>query len=88
MVVNNFNINRALFGPDKTKAPLVIDSDAVLPLPRTLQRFKPVTGWRSKEFDGGGGVQLRQLASDGFRYAGKMGALAGGKKSCRLGTFE
>jgi hypothetical protein len=41
----DFNAVGVAFPPDKTDAPLVIDSDTVLPLAVPVQRLKPVA-WR------------------------------------------
>lgn len=42
MIIHNFNIFRAVFAPDETDAPLVIDPYRMLPRPVSLQGFKPV----------------------------------------------
>ena len=48
VVVGEFDLHCAPVRPDKTDAPLVVDSDAVLPLPVPAQGFKPVGGWYAK----------------------------------------
>jgi hypothetical protein len=45
MIVYDLNLVRALLGPKKTDAILIIDPDAVLALPVTSQCFKPITRW-------------------------------------------
>src|SRR5712692_6313006 len=42
MIVGNFHVVGVPVPPHKANAPLVIDSDAVLPLPVTVQRLQPV----------------------------------------------
>ena len=48
MVVNNFNIFRAVHAPAKTNSPLVVNANAVLAFPITFQRFKPIRRWREQ----------------------------------------
>jgi hypothetical protein len=44
---------------------LLIDADAVLPLPVILQGFESVAGWYLQVVKNRGPVQLRQLAKGG-----------------------
>ncbi len=48
MIVNDFNVLRTLWRPNKTNTPLTIDTNAVLPLAVTLQRLEHVPRWRSQ----------------------------------------
>ena len=48
MIVNNFNIFRAVHAPAKTNSPLVVNANAVLAFPITFQRFKPIRRWRKQ----------------------------------------
>ena len=43
MVVHNFHVKCILALPAEADAPLVIDADAVLAVPVTLQRFESIT---------------------------------------------
>jgi hypothetical protein len=43
VLVHNLDVFRACLRPAKTDAPLVIDADAVLPFPVTVQRFEMVS---------------------------------------------
>src|SRR5690554_6980023 len=54
MVINNFNIFRAVSSPSKAHPPLPVNANTVLAFPVTTQRFKPVTKW---------GFQIIQLCS-------------------------
>jgi hypothetical protein len=49
VVINDVDIDRAWrsFGPFKANPPLVIDADAVLPLPVTIESFKPIAAKRA-----------------------------------------
>src|SRR5258708_39956980 len=48
VIIDNFDIRRARrpIRPLKTNAPLIVDANAVLPLPIALQRFEPVARQR------------------------------------------
>src|SRR3954469_10030283 len=48
VIIDNLDVRRARrpIWPFKTDAPLIVDPDAVLPLPIALQRFEPVAGQR------------------------------------------
>ena len=48
MIVDDFDLHRAAFGPSKANAPLIVDSNAVLASSVAFQRFKPM-GRRNKE---------------------------------------
>ena len=48
MVVGNLHVAGVSILPDETDAVLVVDSDAVLPLPRAFQGFQAVAGNRSQ----------------------------------------
>src|SRR5689334_22464870 len=62
VIVDNLNIRWAglIFRPVKTDAPLVIDPNGVLPLPRSLQCFQPVGVERGKIASGTGSVENAQ----------------------------
>jgi hypothetical protein len=45
MVVNDFDIGRSSFLPNKANSPLIIDTDRMLACPITPQRLEPVS-WR------------------------------------------
>jgi hypothetical protein len=44
MVVDYFDVERVTLDPAKADAPLVIDTDAVLPLAVAFERFQPIAG--------------------------------------------
>jgi hypothetical protein len=46
MVVDDFDIERALVFPAEADPPSFIDSDAMLTSPVPLQSFQTVAGWR------------------------------------------
>ena len=48
VIVDDLYIERIASMPTKTNAPLIIDTDAVLPFASSLQGFEPVAGWHSK----------------------------------------
>ena len=45
MVINDLNRLGITISPHETDAPLIIDPDTVLSLPRAFQRLKPVGWW-------------------------------------------
>src|SRR5947209_2056913 len=48
VIIDNLDVRRARrsIRPLETDTPLIVDADAVLPLPIPLQRFEPVAGQR------------------------------------------
>ena len=53
---------RTIVPPDEDNAPLVVDTDAVLPGPVALQKFKAVAGWSGEVTQLLSVVQLSQFA--------------------------
>ena len=74
MVVDDFNVMRAIVMPCKTDTPLVIDPDAKLSLAVTAEGFEPVAGQEPQCFDGVGGIKdaqsLLRLSAKGLKNAG------------------
>jgi hypothetical protein len=62
VVVDDLDIVRVPRSPAKTDPPLVIDSDAVLPLPTSLELLKPVSRRDSQIFDDGGRIEHPELS--------------------------
>jgi hypothetical protein len=60
VVVNDFNGGWTSVGPSKANPKLIVDSDAVLPLPVSLQRLEPIAGWDPEVLKDMGLVQLVQ----------------------------
>ena len=48
MVVGDFDLHRAVVGPVKAHAPLVVDANAVLILPVAAQGFEVMRRWQSQ----------------------------------------
>ena len=48
MIINDFNIIGVTAFPCKTNAPLIIDTDAELPLSLTFKCFQLIARWLSK----------------------------------------
>ena len=69
MVVNDLNPFWTSIAPPEADAPLIIDSDTVLPRPITAQKLEPVA-WRDPEvLQTTRGVNLPQLAQRDARNA-------------------
>ena len=63
MVVRDFDFVRALFPPAETKSVLLVDSNAVLSFPVTVERFQSVA-WRAFQIvEAGGCVKDEKLGS-------------------------
>ena len=44
MIVHDFHVSRVAIGPHKGEAILIVDPNAVLPLPVAFERFQVVAG--------------------------------------------
>ena len=65
MVIDEFHVRRTLGGPPKAQTKLIVDADAVLPLPIALQRFEPVAGQRRQIMKDVRGVKAVELEPRG-----------------------
>lgn len=61
MVVNNLNLFRVPVAPNEAYAPLVVDSDAVLPAAVACQSLKPIAWWRTQVIKADRSVQVAQF---------------------------
>lgn len=61
VVIDDFDIVRAVRFPNKTETPLVIDTDGVLALPVALEGFQPDTGRDGEVIEFGDGVKLGEF---------------------------
>jgi hypothetical protein len=61
VVVADLNADGTGIRPDEAYPPLIIDADAVLPVPISLQSLKPVAGRHAKIDKRRRGVQIIQL---------------------------
>ena len=61
VVIDDFHINRTLLGPSETNSVLIINADAVLPLPISSQNLQPVPRWRAQEVEGVRSIQHGEL---------------------------
>jgi hypothetical protein len=57
VIIHDFDIVRAVRPPFEANPPLAIDSDTVLPLSPTAQRFQAVAGQPAEGSKGVGGVE-------------------------------
>lgn len=62
VIIGDFDRRRTSGCPDKADAPLIVNSDAVLPIACSVQLFEVVAGWNSKVTEGLGGVKNQELA--------------------------
>src|SRR3990172_1391099 len=80
VIIDNLDVRRARrsIWPLKTDAPLIVDADAVLPLPIALQRFEPVAWQRRQITKDVRGFKAIELEPRGPLDAGeRFHALAG-----------
>ncbi|MNL61162.1 hypothetical protein D3C87_1850520 [compost metagenome] len=86
MIVDNSDIARTSFFPDKADAPLVIDANAPLTCPFALEAFQPIAGRHTQVLQGAGGVQQAQLAQcNALNVAGQLVAALALPDQLRLG---
>ena len=62
MIIDDFDVIRLAVAPDKTQPPLIVNADAVLAEPITLQRLQVIAGRYTQKIQGRGGMQLHQLS--------------------------
>jgi hypothetical protein len=62
MVVNYLHILGALRSPHKANSPLIVDADAVLPLPISLQSFELIAWRHAQVIKNRGPIKLLQLS--------------------------
>jgi len=88
MVINNLYISGAAALESKTNTPLIVNANAPLPLPFTLQRFKSVARWRSQVFDSFSNIQQREFPHCNGLNAGEPPNALADKHGFRIPTFE
>jgi len=62
VIVHDLNIFSIAFGPSEADAPLIIDPNAHLPCPISLQSFEPISWWITDIFHGRCGIELTEFA--------------------------
>ncbi len=62
MVIHDLNIVSIPLPPNKADAPLVVDSNAVLPAATAMQRFEPIARRRGQIAQVRSSIQLRQFS--------------------------
>src|SRR5215831_3018782 len=62
MIIDYFDIVGVAFGPSEADAPLIIDPNAHLPCPISLQRFEPISWWITQVVHGRRGIELTEFA--------------------------
>jgi hypothetical protein len=61
VIVNDFDIDGAVLGPDEADAPLLIDANAVLPFSIALQGLETIAWRHLQVIKNQGPIQLRNL---------------------------
>jgi hypothetical protein len=62
VVVHQLNIVGVAVGPPKTDTPLVVDANAVLASPVTVEAFEPIARGCAEFVQADSGIDVRQLA--------------------------
>jgi len=62
MIIHDFNIGHIASFPSEADSPLIVDTNAVLPLPVAFQRFKLIAGRLSEILKGSGTIQIEEFA--------------------------
>src|SRR5438034_7686657 len=75
MIVDDFDVPRAVISPAKANSPLIVDSDAMLPTPITADLLQPIAGRHAQVTQILRAVEHLQLS---FRYPGCHGSLLNG----------
>src|SRR6266446_4980468 len=84
VIIDNLDVRRARrsIRPLKTDSPLIVDADAVLPLPIALQSFEPIAGQRRQIMKDMRRFEAIELEPSGPLDAGEcFHALASGEVS-------
>jgi hypothetical protein len=88
VIVRYFYVMRTALAPDKADAPLIVDTDAVLPLTTAMQFLQAIGGRGLQIAQLGGGIEHGQFAQcrplDGSKSADALAS----KKLFRLGGAE
>ena len=71
MVIDDFNVVRAVGFPHKTHTPLIIDANTVLSASITGERFEPIARWRSHRVERCCAIELLQFTCSDARNIGK-----------------
>jgi hypothetical protein len=88
VIVRDLNVIGASIAPYKTKAPLIVDSNAVLSLPVAAKNLQSVTGRRSRITQFRSAIQLPQFAARNLLNHSKSPAQKTLVKARGLGASE
>lgn len=88
VVVDDFHVMRCAIAPDKAHTPLVVDADAVLPLPVALEGFEPVRGGNAQVVQAYRRIEHVELAQGHCGERLKATARAAVEKAAGLLTAE
>ncbi len=62
MIIHDLDIGHIAIFPSEANSPLIVDTNAVLPLPVAFERFKLIAGRLPEILKGSGAMQIEQLA--------------------------
>jgi len=88
VIIHNLSFVRVPFPPNKAETPLVVDPNAVLPLPVAVQCLQPIPRGRCQVAQFRGAIQLPKLASPDLLDCPKAAARLPAVKSFGLRAAE
>jgi len=88
MIVHDLNFVSVTLPPHEAETPLVVNADAILPLPVAMQRFQAIARRSCQVAQFGGTVQLPELSSGDAFDSLKAAARLPTVKSPGLGAAE
>jgi hypothetical protein len=68
VIVHDLDIFGVALGPSEADAPLIIDPNAHLPCPTSLQSFEPISWWITQVVHGRRGIELTEFAKGSILY--------------------
>jgi len=86
VIINNLYSGCVTRFPNKANAPLIVDSDAVLPSPITLQQLQPISRWHPQKIQSYRSIKLRQLTKRNRLNVNETGNASLVKNRLGIGT--
>src|SRR3954470_15250752 len=88
VIIDNLYVVHAIGFPAETDPPLIVNTNAMLPGPVTLQRFEPISRRGLQVRKGNGRIDLGQFPNRYSRNRTPAAALAGLEEPARLFVRE
>ncbi len=88
MIIYDFDVLGAGFGPSETHPELAVDPNAILSFPVSFKGFQVISGGNAKVIEPSGNLQLAKLAASHYGKIGKALDAIALCQSLRVGTPE